>query len=157
VVEAARSTARRAGIENATFGVGEAHANDLLPGNVDLVMIRHVLAHNGSQEQAIVDHAATLVRPGGVVYLVDIDMPAVRVRPAEDDLADLDLRYERWHAQQGSDLSVGLRLRELLVAAGLTRLASTWRTRPGSPSTCAGRRWSTSTTKVRPLATASAV
>ncbi len=119
VVEAARSTASRAGIDNATFGVGDAHASGLPPANVDLVMIRHVLAHNGSQEQAIVDHAATLIRPGGVVYLADIDMAAFRVRPANDDLADLDLRYERWHAQQGNDLSIGLRLGELLLAGGL--------------------------------------
>ena len=119
VVEAARLTASRVGVNNLTFGVGAADETGIPPGSVDLVMIRHVLAHNGSREQAIVDHAATLVRPGGMVYLVDVDLPAFRVRPEEDDLTDLDSRYQQWHADRGNDLSVGLRLGELLTAAGL--------------------------------------
>ncbi len=119
VVDAARLTAGRAGVDNVTFGVGVAEDTGLPSSSVDLVMVRHVLAHNGSREQAIVDHAATLVRPGGAVYLVDIDMPAFRLRPDDEDLADLSGRYQEWHAQQGNDLSVGLRLGELLVGAGL--------------------------------------
>lgn len=119
VVEAARSAAGSAGVENVKFAVGEADRTGVAPGSVDLAMIRHVLAHNGSREQSIVDHAATLVRPGGAVYLVDIDMTAFRIRPEDEDIADLDARYERWHAQQGNDLSVGLRLGALLLAAGL--------------------------------------
>jgi len=82
-------------------------------------MIRHVLAHNGGREAAIVGHAATLVRPGGHVYLVDIDMTAFRARPAipaHDAMAPL---YAEWHARRGNDLSVGLRLGELLAGAGL--------------------------------------
>ncbi len=119
VVEAARVTASRAGVDNVTFGMGAADESGIPPGSVDLVMIRHVLAHNGAREQAIVDHAATLVRPGGAVYLVDIDLPAFRLRPDDDDLTDLESRYAQWHAQRGNDLSVGLRLGELLAAAGL--------------------------------------
>jgi SAM-dependent methyltransferase len=119
VVEAARMTAGMAGVENVTFGVGDADETGIPPGSADVVMIRHVLAHNGSREQAIVDHAATLVRPGGVVYLVDIDYPAIRLRPEDNDLTDINARYGQWHAQRGNDLSVGLRLGELLAAAGL--------------------------------------
>jgi 2-polyprenyl-3-methyl-5-hydroxy-6-metoxy-1,4-benzoquinol methylase len=119
VVEAARTTAARAGVDNVTFGVGDADKTGIPPASVDVVMIRHVLAHNGSREQAIVDHAASLVRPGGTVYLVDIDYPAFRLRPPDPDLAELNARYEQWHAQQGNDLTVGLRLGELLAAAGL--------------------------------------
>jgi len=119
VVEAARVTASRAGVENVTFGVGGADESGIPPATVDLVMIRHVLAHNGSREQAIVDHAAGLVRPGGVVYLADIDYSAFRLRPADADVTDLNARYSQWHAQRGNDLSVGLRLGELLSAAGL--------------------------------------
>ncbi|MDX5564987.1 methyltransferase domain-containing protein [Streptomyces sp. ID05-04B] len=56
--------------------MGFADATELPAGTFDLVMLRHVLAHNGGREQAIVDHLATLVRPGGVVYLADVDMDA---------------------------------------------------------------------------------
>jgi hypothetical protein len=84
-----------------------------------VVVIRHVLAHNGGREEAIVAHAATLVRPGGYVYLADVDFSGTRMRPSDPDLEDLAARYQRWHDQRGNDLSVGLRLAELLGAAGL--------------------------------------
>ena len=118
-VEAARATAAEAGADNVTVSMGEAHATGIPEGSVDVVMIRHVLAHNGGREQAIVDHAASLVRPCGAVYLVDVDYSAFRVRPDEPDLADMGERYHEWHRRQGNDLSVGLRLGELLRAAGM--------------------------------------
>lgn len=118
-VDAARAAAARAGIENVSFEVGEAHDSGIAPASVDVVMIRHVLAHNGGLEEAVVAHAASLVRPGGAVYLVDIDATGLRLRPSDPDIDDLNARYKEWHAQRGNDLSVGLRLGELLAAAGL--------------------------------------
>ncbi|MDP9402551.1 MAG: methyltransferase domain-containing protein [Actinomycetota bacterium] len=117
--EAATAAATRAGVGNVTVGAGDAYDTGLAPGSVDVVMIRHVLAHNGGLEKAIVEHAATLVRPGGCVYLVDVEASSARLRPADPDLEDLNARYVKWHALQGNDLSVGLRLDELLAGAGL--------------------------------------
>lgn len=118
-VEAARAAAARAGVENVSFEVGEAHDSGIAPASVDVVMIRHVLAHNGGLEEAVVAHATSLVRPGGAVYLVDVDVTGLRLRPSDPDIDDLTARYEEWHEQRGNDLSVGLRLGELLTAAGL--------------------------------------
>ncbi|MGI8809431.1 MAG: methyltransferase domain-containing protein [Acidimicrobiales bacterium] len=118
-VEAARAAAAHAGVDNVSVEVGEADRTGIAPASVDVAMIRHVLAHNGGREQAVVAHAASLVRPGGFVYLVDIDMTAVRHRPEDPDVDDLTARYQAWHAQRGNDLSVGLRLGELLAAVGL--------------------------------------
>lgn len=118
-VEAARETAELAGAANVTVTHGDATATGLAPAGVDAVMIRHVLAHNGGREQAIVDHAATLVRPGGSVVLVDIEYDGFRLRPDDPDVAHLTATYAQWHAAQGNDLSVGLRLAELLAGAGL--------------------------------------
>lgn len=118
-VEAARAAVARAGLTNVRVGTGDAHDTGLAPGTADVVMIRHVLAHNGGREEAIVAHAAELVRPGGSVYLVDVEARGVRSRPFDPDLEDLSDRYIRWHDGQGNDLSVGLRLDQLLVAAGL--------------------------------------
>jgi precorrin-6B methylase 2 len=64
-----RSEARNVSLHEAT-----AIATGLEPGTVDVAMLRHVLAHNGGHEQAIVGHLATLIRPGGSVYLVDGDL-----------------------------------------------------------------------------------
>ncbi len=120
----ARRTAAEAGVSNVVTSEGNAAATGLKAGSIDVVMLRHVLAHNGGREQAIVDHLATLVRPGGSVYLADIDSTAIRARPPENAavLFDIAARYARFHAGLGNDLSVGLRLGELLEAAGLEQI-----------------------------------
>ena len=118
-VAMARAVAERAGVANVTVEEASAEATPVPAGSVDVVMIRHVLAHNGGREAAIVGHAATLVRPGGSVYLIDVDVSALRTRPVAADLDDLNERYRQWHEQKGNDLSVGLRLAELLEGAGL--------------------------------------
>ncbi|HEX2047463.1 MAG TPA: methyltransferase domain-containing protein [Acidimicrobiales bacterium] len=116
-VAAARAAA--AGVGNLTVEVGDACDTGVASGSADVVMIRHVLAHNGPVLDAIVSHAVSLVRPGGRVYLADVEASAIRTRPSFPDLDDLNARYFRWHEQQGNDLSVGLRLGELLAHAGL--------------------------------------
>lgn len=118
-VEAARAAATRVGADNLSVQVGEADDTGIPAGTVDAVMVRHVLAHNGPRERAIVAHAATLVRPGGFVYLADIEILGFRMRPPDPDVDDLNSRYHQWHEQRGNDLSVGLRLAELLAGAGL--------------------------------------
>lgn len=120
-LSAAAAWAQAEGLGNVVTARGGATDSGLQPSSVDVVMMRHVLAHNGGQEQAIVDHLTTLVRPGGCVYLADVEATAARVVPrgAGGALAELAERYLRFHAGLGNDLSVGLRLGELLTAAGL--------------------------------------
>ena len=120
----ARDSATKAGLRNTVFSQGSATATGLTPGSIDVAMLRHVLAHNGGQEQAIVDHLATLVRPGGSVYLVDIEMTAMRWQPRQETtaMAEMAERYLRFHSGLGNDLSVGLRLGELLERAGLEQI-----------------------------------
>ncbi len=115
----AAALAADSGLTNVETVLGAADATGLPAHSVDVAMLRHVLAHNGGREQAIVDHLAGLVRPGGCVYLVDVDHTALRMRPVDDDVADLYERYRELHRRRGNDLSVGLRLDELLRAAGL--------------------------------------
>jgi SAM-dependent methyltransferase len=98
---------------------GLATETGLEPDGWDVVMCRHVLAHNGSREQEIVDHLTSLVRPGGCVYLADIDFTALRMTADSSDLQDLQERYFAFQFARGNDLSVGLRLGDLLAKAGL--------------------------------------
>lgn len=111
------------GWTNVTVAQGGASASGLEAGAFDVVTVRHVLAHNGPDEQAIVDHVATLVRPGGCVYLVDIFAGAFGMRPDDPDLRDLNDAYGRFHAARGNDLRTGLRLDALLDRAGLDVIA----------------------------------
>jgi hypothetical protein len=95
--------------------------------------MRHVSAHNRADEQKMVDHLADLVRPGGSVYLVDVDCTAVRMLVAGPDNGDLNDKYIEFHRRRGNDLIVGLRLAQLLTRAGLKPIAFEGRYSIGSP------------------------
>jgi len=90
------------GFPQASAHVGDADDTGLPPGAFDVVMCRHVLAHNGGREQAIVDHAATLVRPV-VRWPASVRGPQWAAREAMvedgvatyDDLARWDAAFER--------------------------------------------------------------
>jgi len=118
-VAAARALADAAGLENVEVTEGRADHTGLEPGSLDVAMLRHVLAHNGGAEDAIVAHLATLVRPGGCVYLVDVDGTAIRLLPEHADLTDLDERFAAFRAARGDDNRAGLRLADRLARAGL--------------------------------------
>jgi SAM-dependent methyltransferase len=121
--ESARAAARRliadSGAGNVELRDGTGTASGIAPGSVDVALVRHVLAHNGGREQAIVDHLASLVRAGGAVYLVDVDGTARRALDTDPALVDLEERYDELHRRRGNDLQVGLRLGHLLDRAGL--------------------------------------
>ena len=119
---AARAVLEAAGVE-VELRQGEATATGLPPESVDVAVMRHVLAHNGGAEEQIVRHLAELVRPGGSVYLVDVDLTGVRQLDADPDLDDHGDRYVEFQRRRGNDVSVGLRLRHLLEAADLEPLA----------------------------------
>jgi ubiquinone/menaquinone biosynthesis C-methylase UbiE len=118
-LDQARGLAARAGAANLRFVCAEASATGLDSGSFDVVMMRHVLAHNGGREQLIVDHLASLVRPGGTVYLADIEATGGRTWPPQPEMTEMWERYCAFQARRGNDLSVGLRLGALLEAAGL--------------------------------------
>lgn len=116
----ARQVVADAGARNVELRQGEATATGLEPGSLDVAVMRHVLAHNGGQEQAIVDHLASLVRPIGSVYVVDVDLTAIRELNGDPDLDDLTEKYAEFHRRRGNDPQVGLRLGQLAAGAGLT-------------------------------------
>ncbi len=118
-VAAAEKLIASVGVTNASVREGRADETGLEPGAFDVVVMRHVLAHNGGREQAIVDHLATLCRPGGSVYLIDVEMTAMRLTGISPDLEDLGDRYVEFLRSRGNDPQVGLRLAELLGNAGL--------------------------------------
>ena len=120
-VAAATALVAAAGLGNVAVREGRADATGLAAGSLDVVMLRHVLAHNGGAEDVIVAHLASLLRPGGCLYLVDADLTAIRVIPEAEhpDLVELQERYLAFRASRGDDNAAGLRLAERLVRAGL--------------------------------------
>ena len=118
-VELATSLIGQSGRSNATARVGAADATGLEPASYDVVVMRHVLAHNGGREQAIVDHLATLLKPGGCTYLLDGDLTAIRMRGAPAGVEEISQRYLAYQTARGNDMQMGLRLGELVTGAGL--------------------------------------
>jgi SAM-dependent methyltransferase len=120
-VAAATALVAAAGLGNLAVRQGRAEATGLAAGALEVVMLRHVLAHNGGAEDAIVAHLAARLRPGGCLYLVDADLTAIRVIPEAEhpDLVELQERYLAFRAARGDDNAAGLRLAERLVTAGL--------------------------------------
>jgi SAM-dependent methyltransferase len=118
-VAEARALVSAARLGNVSVRAGLADQTGLEPESCDVVMLRHVLAHNGGREQAIVAHLAALLRPGGCLYLLDSDGTAVRTVPEDADLEDLARRYQEYHVARGNDVRAGLRLGERLLHAGL--------------------------------------
>lgn len=116
---AARRVVEQAQVPNVELRPGRAADTGLAPGSVDVAVLRHVLGHNGPDEQRIVDHLAGLARPGGGVYLVDIDWTARRMLDGDPGLADLREKYSQFHRRRGNDGLAGLRLSHLLARAGL--------------------------------------
>ena len=118
-VAAATALVEASQLTNVSVRQGRAEATGLEPSAFDAVMMRHVLAHNGTTAQAIVRHLATLLKPGGCALLVDIDMTAMRLRPEDPVATELMSHYAEFQVQRGGAIQVGLHLDELLDGAGL--------------------------------------
>lgn len=139
MVERGRAAVTRVGATNIVIREGLAEDSGLPPGSFDCAVIRLVLIHNGGREQEIVDHAASLVRPGGRVLLIDVDSTMIRYIPAGTaPIAELHERYQVYQRARGNDPAVGLRLPELLENTGLT--VETFRTSAGPRRRASGER-----------------
>jgi SAM-dependent methyltransferase len=120
-VEAVEAALTEVGhLPNASVRLGDAAGTGLPAGAFDVVMSRHVLAHNGGREAEIVGHLAELARPGGAVYLVDVDHTMLWISPSDPDVEDLNSRYLEYQTGRGNDLQIGRSLGPLLEGAGLT-------------------------------------
>src|SRR5688572_13438222 len=91
--EAAREELDSLGLEHVEVREGNGEATGLDPGSWDCVMMRHVLTHTGDAVERIVTHLATLLAPGGHLYLVDVDLDATRTSPTDPDVQHQFERY----------------------------------------------------------------
>lgn len=117
--EAAREELDSQGLQHVEVREGDGEASGLEPGTWDCVVMRHVLTHTGDAAPRIVAHLATLLAPGGHLYLVDVDLEAFRSSPPDEGLSEQFDRYAQFHRSLGNDVRMGPRLGSLLRAAGL--------------------------------------
>ncbi|HET9253950.1 MAG TPA: class I SAM-dependent methyltransferase [Pseudonocardiaceae bacterium] len=96
MVERGQAEVAAAGAGNVVVREGLAQDSGLPAGAFDTAVVRLVLIHNGGREQEIVDHAASLVRPGGRVLLYDLDSTMIRVVPPSAPVSELHERYQAY-------------------------------------------------------------
>jgi precorrin-6B methylase 2 len=117
--EAARQYLHERGLPHVQVREGRGDDTGLEASVWDCVMVRHVLVHTGFSAPAIVEHLATLLRPGGSLYLIDVDLDGTRTSPHDDDLTEQISAYAAFHRARGNDVRMGPRLPVLLQDAGL--------------------------------------
>ena len=101
-----------------TYSLASAYEPALPSAQYDIVFVRLVLCHLKEPDRAVAAMAA-LLKPGGRLVIVDMDMYSFLAMPPSE-------HYRRWlegaRAHQhniGVDYSVGKRLHELLSGSGL--------------------------------------
>ena len=118
-VASARAYLDSCGLDDVDVVLGRAEHTGLAARSYDVVMMRHVLAHNGGREDEIIAHLASLLVSGGSLYLVDADATGASMSPVDPDITDLSERYLAWHRSQGNDMQAGPHLADRLRKAGL--------------------------------------
>src|SRR5262249_6996037 len=115
----ARSTPSPAGAGAIEYHVGSVYELALPTGAFDLVFCRLVLCHLQDPARAVAE-MARLLNDGGRLVLVDFDMRTIRAMPPSSayetvvhELVPLT------QAEPGADYPIGVRLHELMLAAGL--------------------------------------
>ncbi len=116
---AAREELDSLGLQDVEVRDGNGEVTGLEPGIWDCVMMRHVLTHTGSAAGRIVAHLATLLAPGGHLYLVDTDLDASRASPPDPEMIEQLERYAAFHRALGNDARLGSRLGSMMRDAGL--------------------------------------
>lgn len=117
--DAAMEEILTAGVDNASVLAGVGTATTLEPGSFDVVMIRHVLFHVGADLAAVLDHACSLLRAGGHLYVVDTDGTGTRLSVGDTDYEEQLTRYLAFQRSRGNNVDIGPRLGPLIAAAGL--------------------------------------
>lgn len=118
-LDVARSTPAAPGAAAIHYAVGSAYEPPLQDGAFDLVFCRLVLCHLKEPDKAVA-RMAKLLRPGGRVVLVDMDLQDIfTMPPCEYYPTFVNEGVTPLQGAMGVDYSVGLRLHGLMMDAGL--------------------------------------
>jgi SAM-dependent methyltransferase len=111
------------GITNVRFAEGDVRTwRDAEP--FDAVVGRLILFHMPRDAVAVVRHHADALRPGGVVLMMDFDVPAGRAEPDVPLVTETIARIMAAFRNGGADPVIGTRLHRILAEAGLQDVRS---------------------------------
>ena len=116
-VDRARSELARRGLTNVTIVQADALETGLERGGFELVHER-LLAINGPSRERLVAEMMSLLRPGGMIVLEDVDNVSWLCHPPHPAWDALLRAFHAVFQKAGGDPFVGRRLAELLRTAG---------------------------------------
>lgn len=128
VLDQARETAARRGLENVTFAPADVHALAFPDDSFDVVHAHQVLQHVGDPVAALRE-MRRVCRPGGVVAARDSDYAAMAWYPQPPRLDAWTELYHRVARAGGGEPDAGRRLRSWARQAGFSDVvssAATW-------------------------------
>lgn len=120
VISLARADARREGLTNVCFEVGDAA--ELKAGDYDLAYSRFLLSHVRSPS-TVLEHMTATVRPGGVVILEDTEFRASFCYPESAAYERFVQLYRETVSRFGGNADIGPALPALLRSAGVQVIA----------------------------------
>jgi len=115
----ARQWAERTGLANVKFIEANAFDSGLPPRSFDLAHARFALSviQNGLN---IFDHMLTLVKPGGVVCVEEVNTTSMACDPPSEDWDRAVQLCRDTFSTVGADVNMGLTLRRIFLDRGLT-------------------------------------
>ena len=126
-LEKARATASERGLTNVSFEQGDINAPDCEPGAFDAAFIHLVLCYLTDPVGAL-RQVRQLLKPGGVVGIVDIGNPSMTSAPhgehfvAITDLYQAIVQRNCPNPYVGKSPYIGLSLKPMLLKAGFSRV-----------------------------------
>jgi SAM-dependent methyltransferase len=115
----AEARTRTHGITNLTFQVGSSDNLDFPDASFDFVYARLLLQHL-SQPYSTLKEIRRVLKPGGIVCLVDVDDDWVMFYPLLPSMVTFREQVVKAQQEQGGDPHVGRKLGSYLAEAGLT-------------------------------------
>src|SRR5687768_16896235 len=124
-VQTAQRTAKAAGIENATFAVGDVYALQLLSDEADVVFGHSVLEALDRPAEALIEMKHVL-KPGGALAVASVEYGGLILTGPHEPLVRrfFDIREQLWQGE-GANPYLGRDLRGLLLSVGMAGVEAT--------------------------------
>lgn len=117
MIAAAQSRSQLSQLTNLTFQVGDSENLNLPTASCDFVYARFLFQHLGNPQVTLAEMRRVL-RPGGIVCIVDIDSNWMMFYPPIPSADTFQEQVIKMQQQQGGDRMVGRKLGGYLTAAG---------------------------------------
>jgi ubiquinone/menaquinone biosynthesis C-methylase UbiE len=119
LLDEARKSAAQSSLSNLEFAEGNVYDLKLGADQFDFVYARFLFQHLNDPGRAL-DNIRRVLKPGGVVAIVDVDDAWLTLHPEPAAFAPFTRRAAETQQRNGGDRFVGRKLTGLLSAAGFT-------------------------------------